>query len=637
METLQSHDAGVRATTKTKAKAVVFSSRYVLVRRLAEGGTSVLYLARDTFSANSFVVLKCIHANLLRSDSTRDIARSEFMVAKQLAHPNLVSIYDIRRDKGLEYLVMEYLSGDSLNNILSRSRFDYGRAVSVMDPLVDVLIYLHAQGVVHSDVKPSNIIVGKSGGIKLIDLANCRQDSHVSKPKVSIKSEHFFGYSLDYSSPQVISDQPATASDDVFSLACVLYEMLEGKSPIPAEKKTADMNLSSIKKPSAINVLQWFVLKRAMSVDATQRYSSVSVFYRRFKQARSVVKFTVGLVALVLCLLVAGFAVSSLWQSHHHEHLKYKGAYDQQQSMESLVDTIRQRPPMERYQALGQLSSLPTALRQGALLTLHDDVVFPVTAHVHDALFANASTPDYQALDASLKALSQFYPQSSALLSAQDTLAQEQKVLVDGLVLSIEDVVEGGLYNSSSAEQFNLVAQQFSDLKYLHNIHLVDVVDVGPYSQSLNKLMTEKSWLELGELYQFARDVKVAAPAFLSLWDGFDVKTVANVAAFSQYINGGDYTLASFPSDAGLSFFGAELKRLNRSISRSFYNKDINRYADQLLDLKSTYRIPSNFKPFQNTNRLLLNKIKDKIRFHNGKRQYKSAKSLSDLSLKLTN
>lgn len=636
METLQSHDAGVRATTKTKAKAIVFSSRYVLVRRLAEGGTSVLYLARDKFSANSFVVLKCIHANLLYSDSTRDIARTEFIVAKQLSHPNLVSIYDFLRDKGLEYLVMEYLSGDSLKNILSRSRFDYGHTILIMDRLVSVLTYLHSQGVVHSDVKPSNIIVGENNSIKLIDLANCRQDSRANSPNVSIKSEHFFGYSLDYSSPQVISDQPATASDDVFSLACVCYEMLEGKSPIPAEKQTADMNLLSVKKPSVINALQWRVLKRAMAVDGTERYASVDVFYHRFRQARNIVKLVTGIITLAVCVIIAGFAASSLWENHQNEHLKYKSVYEQQQSIKSLVSSIRQLPSMERYQALDQLSSLPSVLQQGALLTLHDDVVLPVTGYVHDALFASTSSPDFQALDDRLEVLSMFYPRSSVVESARETLAQEQKMLLDGLLLSIEEIVAGGVYNRARAEEFNLAANQLFALKHSSHISLSDIVDVSPYSSSLNQLIAGKDWLKAGELYQFADYVESYAPVFLSLWKDLDATLFANLAVLSNYIYGGNYTLEYFPSEVGLYFVGEDLTRLNHSISRSFYNKDINRYASQLVDMKSKYRIPANFKPFENTNRLLLNKIKDKIRFHNSKRQYKSAKFLSDLSRRLT-
>jgi len=636
METLQSHDAGVRAISKAKAKAVVLSSRYVLVRRLAEGGTSMLYLARDKFSANAFVVLKCVHADLLRSDATREIARSEFMVAKQLSHPALVNVYDIRRDKGLEYLVMEYLPGDSLKNVLSRSRFDYGRSLSVMDELVGVLSYLHARGVVHSDVKPSNIIVGENNAIKLIDLANCRQDKSIEAPGVVIKSEHFFGYSLDYSSPQVISDQPATASDDVFSLACVLYEMLEGKSPIPAEKKTADMRLSSVAKPSAINALQWLVLKRAMSTDASRRYSSVDTFYRHFKRAKSIVRFGLGFVAVVLCLVLAGSFVWGGWEDHHSDHLKYRNTYEQQQLAQSVVESIQQLPPLERYKSLDRLSSLPDLLRQGALLTLHDDVVLPVTGYVDSALFANPVKPDFRYLDDALSGLSDFYPLSSAVISAQYTLAQEEKMFVDSLVLSIEEVVDAGLYNRDSAQQFNAVAKQLVSLSGPIRIDLSDVVDVSVYSGLLEQTLAAKDWLKAVELYQFALGVDFYSEQFISQWDKVDTTLLANVAAFSNYIGKGDYSLNLFPSEAGLYFFGADLKRLNRSIPRSFYNKDINRYASQLMDLKSTYHIPSDFKPFEDTNRRLLNKIRDKIRFHNSKRQYKSAKSLSNLSLRLT-
>lgn len=634
METIQSHDASPDSAIKAKAKAVVFSSRYTLLRRLAEGGTSVLYLARDKLSDNSLVALKCIHSSLLQYDATRAIARSEFAVAKQLAHPNLVSVFDIRRNKGIEYLVMEFISGDSLKDVLSRSNFSYERCMQVMKHLVSVLTYLHTRGVVHSDVKPSNIILGEDNSVKLIDLANCRQDSRNNSPKALISGEHFFGYSLDYSSPQVIKDEPATPSDDVFSLACVLYEMLEGRSPIPAEKKSASMSLSSVKKPRSINVFQWRVLKRAMSMSASKRYQSVEQFYREFTRARAIPVMSASLLAVSVCLFISISLIWGAFDRHQNDHLFYKNAYEQQQSFQSLLSSIRGQEPLMRYQQLGKLESLPEEVRQNALLLVQDDVISPVVAHIQKTLFASSDQPDFTRLNKLLASLFIFYPASSDLLSARETVINEQKMLVNGLILSAQELIASGLYNAESSVGFNNVIDSLIGLG-VGNFE--EFIDTDTYAESLEAALSAENWLLAGNLYQFAAQTKNNTPMFFSLWSDIDPVLMEHLQLFSNYIVAKDYSLNAFPAKSGMYFFADDLNRLQASIKRSFYNKDIKNYAKELLGIQAQYNIPDQFEPFKQVNRVLRNKIKDKIRFHNSKFQYKSAKSLSDLASRLPN
>ncbi len=635
METLQLHEVISGSGSPEKQKPIVFSSRFSVVKELAEGGTSVLYLARDILADSSLVVLKCIHSSLLQSKSTKEIAVKEVAVARRLAHPHLIKIYDVGKDKGSDYILMEYLRGDSLKNLLSRSKFDYAQSLSVIKPIVDVLNYLHGQGVVHSDVKPSNIIITYNDEVKLIDLANCRQDSQNEAPPVIVGDNHFFGYSLDYSSPQVIGDQPATSSDDVFSVACILYELLEGHSPAAAKDQGSSISIESIKKPDQINYWQWRVLRRALSDDQRKRFQSIDYFYTRFINAKLIPFFSACFCVGVLAILLIGY---SIWQSvatHHENYAIYQDAYQQRQSVTNAVSAIRRQEPLRRYQYLSSLNQYPPILRQGALASLHDDVVLPAVKQIENSLLVQDEIPQFDTFSKTVENLLVFYPQAQGLHELKKNIVKEQSMLANGLTIQLTNITDGGQYTDSEAAEFNAIIDKLSML----DLRARDVLDenyADDYAVQLKEAIRDKDWVNIAELSNFAESVSIAFPKYKQLLNGVDAEMLRHSKNFSDYISQGKHTIQHFPKDAGVYFFGEKLASLQQSISRSWLNKDIKRYADDLVSLKDQYHLPQGFSPLKKTMTLLNNKIEAKIRYHKSRKQTKSAKSLTDLAKVLT-
>ncbi len=631
METLQLHEVTSGSEPSEKQKSIVFSSRFSVVKELAEGGTSVLYLVRDLLAGSSLVVLKCVHNNLLRSKSTKEIAVKEVAIARKLAHPHLIKIYDVGKDKGAEYIVMEYLRGDSLKNLLCRSKFDYSQSLSVIRPIVDVLKYLHSQGVVHSDVKPSNIIITYNDEVKLIDLANCRQDSSNDKPAIAISDDHFFGYSPDYSSPQVINDQPATSSDDVFSVACILYELLEGRSPVSKEGVSAE----SAKKPGLVNYWQWRVLKRALATDHQKRFQSIDYFYRCFVKAKLIpflsTCFCIGLLALSLI----GYSIWHSTASHHEKHAIYLDAYQQQQSVDEAVSAIRRQVPLKRYQYLSSLNQYPDILRHGALASLYADAVIPTVKQIEGKLLEQDGVPQFDMFSQTVENLLVFYPQAQDLHDLKKNIAKEQNMLANSLTIQLSDIVDGGQYTLLEAGELNSIIGKFSVL----NLQVDDAIDenyTSIYTAQLEKAIRDEDWKSIAELSDFAESVFSVLPKYKQSWNRIDGDVVKHAKSLAAYVAQGKYDIQHFPKAAGMYFLDEKLAGLQQSISRSWLNKDIKKHADSLVYLRKQYHLPKEYSPFQKTMNLLNNKIEEKIRYHKSRKQTKSAKSLTDLAKVLT-
>jgi hypothetical protein len=210
------------------------SGRYVDVERLPQRTThSLLYRATDTHAGDEAVVIKIT----LDPFWSAEQARSREAVARRLGHPNIVRIYDpetftLEDERPVFAVVMEYMSGGSLKDELGRrGRLPLRQAVEIAIQVCRGLAYAHEQGVVHRDVKPGNILLGARGEVKIADFNVARIDT--------LSGDTWPGQPLgtfDYIPPEQIQRaHQATPRADVYSLGCVLFEMLVGRPPFSAE------------------------------------------------------------------------------------------------------------------------------------------------------------------------------------------------------------------------------------------------------------------------------------------------------------------------------------------------------------------------------------------------------------------
>jgi serine/threonine-protein kinase len=210
----------------------VFSKRYEIEREIARGGMAEVYLARDQ-SLSRPVALKALFPEFAREPSFVERFRREAQAAANLNHPNIVAIYDWGQQYGTYFIVMEYVEGRTLSEIIrTEGPLHPNRAAEVTADVAAALAFAHRNGVIHRDIKPGNLLVGDRDQTKILDfgLASTRDfaGSRLTKSGILIGSP-------EYMAPEQISGENVDARADLYSLGVVMYELLSGIKPFIAE------------------------------------------------------------------------------------------------------------------------------------------------------------------------------------------------------------------------------------------------------------------------------------------------------------------------------------------------------------------------------------------------------------------
>jgi tetratricopeptide (TPR) repeat protein len=222
---------------------------YEILAPLGAGGMGEVYRARDTRLGRD-VAVKVVSARLM--DDANALARfeREARVVAALSHPNIVALHDVGRADGTAFAVMELLEGEPLDHILVSGAVPWRKALEITASIADGLASAHARGVVHRDLKPANIFITSDGLVKILDFGLARQDPlcstfYVASAMTPGETEPgmLLG-TVGYISPEQVKGDSADQRTDIFSLGCVLYEMLAGRQPFPGD--TAAETLAAI-------------------------------------------------------------------------------------------------------------------------------------------------------------------------------------------------------------------------------------------------------------------------------------------------------------------------------------------------------------------------------------------------------
>jgi YVTN family beta-propeller protein len=207
---------------------------YRIERVLGRGGMGVVYLAHQ-LALERMVALKLLAPELAADEHFRERFLNESRLAASLDHPSIVTVIDAGEVDGRLYIAMRYVEGTDLRHRLeSEAPLEPGLAVSLLAPIADALDAAHARGLVHRDVKPSNVLLDQEGHVYLADFGVARPVSEGGL----VEQSHFTA-SIEYVSPEQIAGAPVGPTADVYSLGCVLYECLTGQSPFRDESLIA--------------------------------------------------------------------------------------------------------------------------------------------------------------------------------------------------------------------------------------------------------------------------------------------------------------------------------------------------------------------------------------------------------------
>jgi len=201
--------------------------RYQIVKELGKGSMGVVYQAHDPH-IDRLVALKALRQDRVSSEDFVQRFLKEAKAIGRLAHPNIVTVYDVGRDHGTIYIAMEFLEGNPLNEVIQGEKLGLEEIVNLGVQVAEALDYAHEKGIVHRDIKPTNIILTPDDQAKITDFGIAR----IEDPSVTQQTQagEILGTPV-YMSPEQVMGRPVDGRSDLYSLGVILYELSTQKRP----------------------------------------------------------------------------------------------------------------------------------------------------------------------------------------------------------------------------------------------------------------------------------------------------------------------------------------------------------------------------------------------------------------------
>jgi predicted Ser/Thr protein kinase len=276
--------------------------RFEIREELPPGGMGLAYRAHDPDLGRD-VVLKRLRPDRRLDAKSRSRFLREARTASRAAHPNVVTIYDLRRERGQPLLVMEHVRGRSLREVLREERFEPATVLHYASRILDGLGHLHSLGIVHRDLKPSNLMVTEAGDVKILDFGIARRTAgseEATVPLTEAEPEELATGSGEilgtpaYMAPEQIRGDPVDARTDLFAFGCVLFEMLTGRIAFDAPGRRDRLRRILRDEPewppdfrSETREATRRIVARCLRKDPAERWPSASHIAEALREVRS--------------------------------------------------------------------------------------------------------------------------------------------------------------------------------------------------------------------------------------------------------------------------------------------------------------------------------------------------------------
>lgn len=212
--------------------------RHQILEKLGEGGMGQVFLAQDTLLGRR-VAIKLILPEVVRDAEAKARFLREAKALAGLNHPNITILYEVGEADGLPYLVMEYIEGRSLRDEIAAGPLATGRLLDLAGQITSALEHAHAHGVLHRDIKSSNVLVTREGVAKVCDFGLAKFVDSSDETRSALTAAGAWVGTMHYAPPEALSGQDASCAGDIYSLGVMLYEMASGQLPFHGLKSVA--------------------------------------------------------------------------------------------------------------------------------------------------------------------------------------------------------------------------------------------------------------------------------------------------------------------------------------------------------------------------------------------------------------
>jgi serine/threonine-protein kinase len=255
----------------------ILGNRYEIEEKIGSGGMAIVYKAKDTL-LNRPVAVKILRDQFVSDEGFIRRFHREAQSAASLSHPNIVSIYDVGRENDCDYIVMEYVNGKTLKEVIrDRGPLSVSEALNITKQIGEALAHAHSNQIIHRDIKPQNILVTSEGRIKVTDFGIARAVSAATLTHTGdiVGSVH-------YLSPEQAKGSQTTAQSDIYSLGIILYELVTGRVPYDGDtpitvalKHIQDIPEMPGKLVSGISSELDSVIMKAIAKNTEDRYKDI--------------------------------------------------------------------------------------------------------------------------------------------------------------------------------------------------------------------------------------------------------------------------------------------------------------------------------------------------------------------------
>lgn len=258
----------------------VLCARYVLEQPLGNGGTALVSRARDLSRSEApegerYVAIKRLRPELRDRPGSVARLRREFNQTRALAHPNIVRFHDLHCDQGTWFITMELLAGEALGDRLRRvesAGLPQHEALRIASDCGNALEFAHRHGVTHGDIKPDNLFLSAANEVRVLDFGAAACSAKPAPVDGAVAERVAPAATRAYASPEVLARQEPEPRDDVFSLACVIYEMFSGRHPYGRRSANEARDVGvTIARPPGLSDRQWQTLRAGLAWQRERR------------------------------------------------------------------------------------------------------------------------------------------------------------------------------------------------------------------------------------------------------------------------------------------------------------------------------------------------------------------------------